>query len=219
MFKNCLKKIIMLGTKSTESSQLFVSRHLARSCSQTAYTRASPPSTLLPMDEDCLLPFASLWLPGLLHPSKISTQHLQNISADTYTNGFLRDLYVSPEVYQDIFQHILVLTNESVGWKIVSKEHSDDCSTGNTVSVQTTRFLFCLYGKQHHTNWQGSFLPAVKGTLKVTDCFGFIICVICVVYSIVSFQNEDSGRERRDKLLFPADTHTHPPKAHPPGLN
>lgn len=48
-------------------------------------------------------------------------------------------------------------------------------------------------------------LPAEKGTLKVTDCFGFIIYVICV-HSIVSLQNEDSGREGRDKALLPADT-------------
>lgn len=160
------------------------------------------------MDEDCLLPGAPLWLPGFLHPSNISIWHLQNISADILTNGFLKDLHVSPEVYQDLFQHIVVFTNKSIGRQTVSKERSCDCSTRNTVSVQTTRFLFCLYGKWHHTNWQGSFLQAEKGTLKVTDYTDNKATAICLVRSIVSLQNEDSEREGRDKVLLPADTNT-----------
>lgn len=56
---------------------------------------------------------------------------------------FERPIRVLPEVYQDLFQHIVVLTNEPDRGKTASTEHSCDCSTGNT---QFRQLDFCFVG-------------------------------------------------------------------------
>lgn len=103
-------------------------------------------------------------------------------------NGFLRDLSTFHQKLIKMCYNTFWFWQMNLPGKRLFQLNIPASVVLAILSNQFRRLDFCfvcLYGRWQYTKVEGSVLPSAKGTLKVINCFIFIICVI---YSIVFLQ-------------------------------